>query len=79
MFSKVANVNGLTDQGDLHHQSLPPHSVNTKAKPHEVDERHGMSEVEFQVYVQDCKESASMCADAHRYFLNSPDVLSNFF
>lgn len=43
------------------------------------EDRYGLSRIEYEVYLEDCKESKRMCADAHRYLLNNPDVLANFF
>lgn len=42
-------------------------------------ELYGMSELEYKVYLQDCKESVAMCTDIHHYLTSTPNVANYLF
>lgn len=42
-------------------------------------ELYGMSELEYKVYLQDCKESVAMCADIHHYLTSTENVANYLF
>ena len=59
------------------------YAVDTTTIGHQVsgstDERYGMSEADYQAYLEDCRESAEVYEDIYHFITHDPDVASYLF
>lgn len=62
----------------VHSNSLQQNSFQGVAVLSSEEDQYGLSDRDFRIYAEDCKESVEMCSDVQHFYSNNPDVFNYF-